>query len=116
MHTNGRIYKFTIFRRLADFTRSIYFDYISLKQAINKQDKMEHFVRNLAGYKPRNSDKVKSRAEVLKNAKIFFDGRNLIIYTFEENIFPLPKEGMHRHEEWTEEDKEEENEEEEEEK
>ena len=51
-----------------------------------------------------NTDKIKSKEEVLKNARIFYRGRNLIVYTFEKNIFPLPKEEPYQHEEWTEED------------
>ena len=31
VHTNGKIFDFNIFRRLKDFIRSIYLDYISLK-------------------------------------------------------------------------------------
>ena len=46
-----------------------------------------------------NTDKIKSKEEVLKNARIFYRGRNLIVYIFEENIFPLPKEEPYQHEE-----------------
>ena len=48
---------------------------------------------------------MKSRAEVFKNTKIFFQGRNLIAIAFEENIFPLLKKEMPQHKEWTEEEK-----------
>ena len=40
-------------RRLADFIRSIYFDDILLKQAVDKQDETEDLIRNLKGYKPK---------------------------------------------------------------
>ena len=59
---------------------------------MDKQKEMEHLVGNLEGYKPKNPDKIKSREEVLKNAERFFEERNLIVYAFEENIFPLLKE------------------------
>ena len=48
---------------------------------------MEYSIRNLEDYKPKNPERIESR-EVLKNAKIFFRGGNLIVHAFEENIFP----------------------------
>ena len=47
MHANRKVFDFNIFRRLGDFTRSIYFDDISLKQAVDRQDEMEYLLRNL---------------------------------------------------------------------
>ena len=49
MHTNEKIFYFNLFRRLADFIGRIYFDDISLKQAMDKQDEMEYLLRNLEG-------------------------------------------------------------------
>ena len=37
----------------------------------------------------------------MKNAEIFFQGRNMIVCAFEENIVPLPKEEFYQHQEWT---------------
>ena len=87
MHTNGKIFGFNIFRRLGDFIINIYFNDISLKQAVNKQEEMEYLVRSLEGYKPRNPGKIKSREEVLENAGILFEGRNLMVYPFKEKSF-----------------------------
>ena len=64
---------------------------------------MEYLVRSVKSYKPRNPDKTKSKAEVLKNVEMFFQGRNWIVIAFEENIFPLPKKEMSQHEQRTEE-------------
>ena len=94
VHTNGKLFEFNIFRRLADFIRRIYFDDISLKQALDKQDEVEYLLRNLEGYKQRNLDKMKYRTNVLKISEICFQGGNLIVYVFEEDIFPLPKKEM----------------------
>ena len=52
---------------------------------------MEALLKDLDAYRPQNFKKIKSRKEVLKNANIFFEGREMIIHAFEENIFPLPK-------------------------
>ena len=87
MHTNGKIFGFNIFRRLGDFIINIYFNDISLKQAVNKQEEMEYLVRSLEGCKPRNPGKIKSREEVLENAGILFEGRNLMVYPFKEKSF-----------------------------
>ena len=65
---------------------------ISLKQAVDKQDEMEHLLRNLEDYKPKKPEKIESKEKALKNPENFFYGRNLIVHAFEENIFPLPKE------------------------
>ena len=57
VHTNGKVLNFNIFGRLGVFTRSIYFDDISLKKAVDKQDEMEYLLRNLGHYKPKNLKK-----------------------------------------------------------
>ena len=64
---------------------------------------MEYLVRSLKGYKPRNPDTRESKAEVLQNVEMFFQGKDLIIISFEEYNSPLPKKEMSQHEEWTEE-------------
>ena len=51
VHTNGKIFCFNIFGRLADFIRSIYFHDISLKQAGDKQFEIEYLLRTPKGYK-----------------------------------------------------------------
>ena len=88
VHTNVKILE--DFRRLGDFIRSIYFDDISLEQAINRQDKMEYLLRSLEAYKPKSPDKIKSKRATLKNASKSLNGRNFIVFAF-ENIFPLTK-------------------------
>ena len=88
VHTNVKILE--DFRRLGDFIRSIYFDDISLEQAINRQDKMEYLLRSLEAYKPKSPDIIKSKRATLKNASKSLNGRNFIVFAF-ENIFPLTK-------------------------
>ena len=55
---------------------------------------MEELVRDLEYYKPKKSDKIESRKEVLKNARKTFRGINLIVNAFREGIFPFSKEEM----------------------
>ena len=52
---------------------------------------MKALLINLDVYRLQKLKKTKSRKEVLKNANIFFKGREMILHTFEENVFPLPK-------------------------
>ena len=59
---------------------------------------MEYLLRDLEAYNLRKFVKKNVQKEVLKSAKIFLQRRNLIVYAFEENIFPLPKQEMPQHE------------------
>ena len=52
---------------------------------------MKALLINLDVYRLQKFKKTKSRKEVLKNANIFFKGREMILHTFEENVFPLHK-------------------------
>ena len=76
MHTNGKIFDFNIFRRPPDFIRSIFSGDISLEQATEKQEKMEHLLRNMDAYKPRNSDKVNLQKKFLKMQEHLFKEEN----------------------------------------
>ena len=67
VHSNGKVFGFNIFRKLGNFTKTIYFDDILLKQAVDKKDEMKYLLRNLGGYKPKIPQKTESQKEVLKN-------------------------------------------------
>ena len=62
---------------------------------------MEYLLRDLEAYNLTKFVKKNVQKEVIKSAKIFLQRRNLIVYAFEENIFPLPKQEMPQHEEQT---------------
>ena len=51
VHKNGKIFYFNTFRRLGHFIRSIYFGDFSLKQPINRQNKIDWLLRDLEYYK-----------------------------------------------------------------
>ena len=72
MHTNGKIYDFTIFRRLVDLTRSIYYGNITIEQAKSRQNEMESSLSSLNNCNPPNKNKMK---KTLDNAETFFMGR-----------------------------------------
>ena len=51
---------------------------------------MKELLINLDVYRLQKFKKIKSRKEVLKNTNIFFNRREIILHTFEENVFRLP--------------------------
>ena len=73
VHTNGKIFVFNIFRRLADLTRSIYYADTSLEYPKDIQNETKCLFRDLDYDKPKNfNKKKKSWNEVLKIASKFF--------------------------------------------
>ena len=42
-------------------------------------------------YNPRNYDKTKFRKDGIKNASIFIRGRDLVVLSFENDVFSLPQ-------------------------
>ena len=81
VHTNGKIFVFNIFRRLADLTRSIYYADTSLEYPKDIQNEIKCLFRDLDYYKPKhfNNKKKKILEGSFKNCKQIFYGRNMII-------------------------------------
>ena len=50
----------------------------------------------LENYNPTNKQKINSNEKVFNNAKGLFNIRNSIIKAFEDGIFPLHKEDLHK--------------------
>ena len=59
---------------------------------------MKKEITDLEGYNPINDQKVKSREEFLNNAKKLFDIRSKTIMAFQDDIFQLSKENLHKEE------------------
>ena len=57
---------------------------------------MKEDITKLENYNPTNEQKIKSKEEVFKNAKKLFDIRSKIIKAFEDAIFPLFNENLHK--------------------
>ena len=51
---------------------------------------MEDMIRKLEYYRP-SGEKYKIQTSTLLNAKEFYKGRKMILITFENGIFPFPK-------------------------
>ena len=57
---------------------------------------MEEDIAKLEDYNPTSEKKIKSKEEVLHNAKELFDIRSRVIKTFEDGIFSLHKENWYK--------------------
>ena len=99
MHTNRKIYDLTIFRRLVNLARSIYYG----EKNRQDEDEMESLLSSLNNYNAQNKTKMKNKKETFYNANKLFYGREIVINAFENGIFPLPKEPQD--EEWSKEQK-----------
>ena len=69
---------------------------------MNIHEKMERLIIDLNHCKLKKHEKINSWKEVLRNAPKFYSGKNLVVFEFEENIFPLPIEEMSQYEKWEE--------------
>ena len=75
---------------LGNFAGIIYNGNLSLNAAKIKQRNMEDMIRKLEYYRP-SGEKYKIQTSTLLNAKEFYKGRKMILITFENGIFPFPK-------------------------
>ena len=92
VHTNGNIYDFNTFKRLENLIRSLYQAKILIEEAKIKQYEMEDSIISLKKYSPqkKSKNKIKATTETLNNAEKCFNGREMVVNTFENGIFPLP--------------------------
>ena len=94
--TNGTQYNFNKFTSLEQFCYEISSGFITIKHAKYEQNHENKLILSLEKYNPTNNDQTKSRSDVLDNARKFYNGRNLIIESFEDDTFLLPKEVLHK--------------------
>ena len=90
-HSNGKQYHFNHYRDLNQFGNEIYNRERSLDDARNEQNKMQILISKLREYGATNTKKVKSRQDVLDDAKSLCAIRNDIINinAFDQGIFLL---------------------------
>ena len=107
-HSNATPYDFNKFRDIKQLGNDIFNGYIPIQQANDEQDEMKEEITKLEDYNLTSEKKIKSKEEVLHNAKELFDIRSRVIKAFEDGIFSLHKENLHKenlHEEQTKEEK-----------
>ena len=87
---NNNDYDFTNFNSLRELFRTIYYGEILIPGAEREQDEFDDMIGILKKYKPREDSKYyKLKQDLLINAKKFYDGRDMIIKTFKDEIFSL---------------------------
>ena len=78
-HSNGTPYDFNKFTDIKQLGDDVFNGYISMKQANDEQDDMKEEMTKLENYNPTSEKKIKSKEEVLHNAKKLFRIRSKII-------------------------------------
>ena len=96
IHSNGTSYNFNKFRDIKQLGNDLSNGQISIKQANDEQDETKEEMAKLENYNPINVQKINSKKEVFNNAKKLFNIRSKIIKAFEDGIFSLSKENLHK--------------------
>ena len=96
IHSNGTPYNFNKFRDIKQLGNDLSNGQISIKQANDEQDETKEEMAKLENYNPINVQKINSKKEVFNNAKKLFNIRSKIIKAFEDGIFSLSKENLHK--------------------
>ena len=105
-HSNGILYDFNKFRDIKQLGNDIFNGCLPIKQANDEKDDMKEEITKLEDYNPTSDKRIKFREEILHDAKELFEIRSRVIQAFEDGIFSLHKENLHK--EQTKEDKKEE--------
>ena len=87
---NNKEYDFINFSPLREIFRKIYYGEILIPAAEKGQDDFDEMNKLLEKYKPRTSSKYnKLKQDLLINAKSVYNGREMIIISFKDKLFPL---------------------------
>ena len=91
VHPNKKLYDFNMFKSLGQFASHIYNNFITIKDAKEEQDELVSKIRDLTEYIVRIQERVKQKQKILKNVKQLFETRDKIIDSFQNGVFPAPK-------------------------
>ena len=69
--------------------KPIYYEEILIPAIEREPDIFDYKITELKKYRPRNTDKIDERKNLLINAQNFYDGRKMIIQAFKNKIFPF---------------------------
>ena len=87
---NNVDYNFSNFRPLRELFRAICYGEILIPVAEREQDGFDDVLKILKIYNPRKNSKYKKeKQDLLINSQNFFDGREMIIKAFKDEIFPI---------------------------
>ena len=85
-------FDFTDYLSLLDLFKRIYSRDLKLSEVIVKQNKFNALLKRLEKYNTRKNNKAENnKQDVLKNARPFHDGREMMYNVFNEGIFPHVK-------------------------
>ena len=87
---------------LGNLAENIYNGNVSLDAAKQEKRKMENIFESFIDYNPVKDVYKNQKPNILLNAREFYKGRREILITFEENMFPLPKQYVFGKNEWKE--------------
>ena len=82
-------FDFRDLKSLKEFFKDIYYKNFPIKEAESIQQEFNAVLIALEKYKPRDSEYKIKTLKLLENVKRFYDGREIIINTFKNKIFPL---------------------------
>ena len=74
---------------LKEFFKDIYYKKFSTEEAEIIQEEFNAVLTALEKYKPKDSECKNKKLKLLENVKWFYDGREIIINSFKNKIFPL---------------------------
>ena len=87
---NNKDYDFTNFSSLRELFNAIYYGKILIPGAEREQNEFDDMTDILKTYRPRKDSKYyKLKQDLLINEQNFYDGREMIVNTFKNKIFPL---------------------------
>ena len=87
---NNADYDFNNFSSSREILRAIYYADVSIPAVEKEQNKSDDMVKILKKYKPKKNYKYKKLTDDLViNVKNFYEGREMIINAFKDEIFPI---------------------------
>ena len=82
-------YDFRMFSSLKPFFETTYYGKVLIPVPKNEQNASDEKLEDLKNYSPKISNNIETKDNILKNAQNLYDGREMIINTFENKLFPL---------------------------
>ena len=86
-------YDFSEYRSLKELFKAIYYRNITIEKVERIQEEFNSIIDALKNYKPKKQKYKENKEKLLNNAQNFYDGREMIINAFKNEIFPLVPSG-----------------------
>ena len=86
---NKKHYDFRMYKSLKELFRTIYYGEMLILAIEREQSVFDDKIEELKKYRPRTTDNTDTKNNLLNNARNFYDGREMIINTFKNKLFPF---------------------------